>query len=65
MNLFHIEPLMEPGHVDMILSAFCVLISSIGLFCIWHISHTRRLLDRQLRQHIRREWRRLNQGGDN
>ena len=65
MSLFQIQLLKEAAQVDLILGALYVVIGSLGLLCIWHISHTRRLLDRQMRQHIRREWRRLNQGGDN
>ena len=65
MSLFQIELLREIAQVDMILGALYVVIGSLGLLCIWHISHTRRLLDRQNRQQIRREWRKLNLRGLN
>jgi hypothetical protein len=65
MSLFQIELLRETAQVDMVLGALYVVIGSLGLLCIWHISHTRRLLDRQNRQQIRREWRKLNLRGLN
>jgi len=65
MSLFQIELLQETAQVDMILGALYVVIGSLGLLCIWHVSHTRRLLDRQNRQQIRREWRKLNLRGLN
>jgi hypothetical protein len=65
MSLLQIELLKEAAQVDLILGALYVAIGSLGLLCIWHISHTRRLLDRQNRQQIRREWRKLNLRGLN
>jgi hypothetical protein len=65
VSLFQIQLLKEAAQVDMILGALYVAIGSLGLLCIWHISHTRRLLDRQNRQQIRREWRKLNLRGLN
>ena len=65
MSLFQIELLREIAQVDMILGALYVVIGSLGLLCIWHVSHTRRLLDKQNRQQIRREWRKLNLRGLN
>ena len=65
MSLFQIELLRETAQVDMILGVLYVIIGSLGLFCVWHISHTRRLLDKQNRQQIRREWRKLNLRGLN
>jgi hypothetical protein len=65
MSLQQIELLKQIAQVDLILGALYVVIGSLGLLCIWHISHTRRLLDRQNRQQIRREWRKLNLRGLN
>jgi len=65
MSLLQIELLKEAAQVDLVLGALYVAIGSLGLLCIWHISHTRRLLDRQNRQQIRREWRKLNLRGLN
>jgi hypothetical protein len=65
MSLLQIELLKEAAQVDLILGALYVAIGSLGLLCIWHISHTRRLLDRRNRQQIRREWRKLNLRGLN
>jgi hypothetical protein len=65
MSLFQIELLRETAQVDMIFGALYVVLGSVGLFCIWHVSHTRRQLDKQNRQQIRREWRKLNLRGLN
>jgi hypothetical protein len=65
VSLFQIQLLKEAAQVDMILGALYVTLGSLGLLCIWHISHTRRQLDKQNRQQIRREWRRLNLRGNN
>ena len=65
MSLLQIQLLKEAAQIDLILGALYVVIGSLGLLCIWHVSHTRRLLDRQNRQQIRREWRKLNLRGLN
>lgn len=65
MSLFQIQLLKEAAQVDLILGALYVVIGSFWLLCIWHISHTRRQLDKQNRQQIRREWRKLNLRGMN
>lgn len=65
MSLQQIELLKQIAQVDLILGALYVVIGSLGLLCIWHISHTRRLLNKQNRQQIRREWRKLNLRGLN
>ena len=65
MSIQQIQLIREMAEVDMILGALYVTLGSLGLLCIWHISHTRRQLDKQNRQQIRREWRRLNLRGNN
>ena len=65
MSLFQIQLLKEAAQVDLILGALYVAIGSLGLLCIWHISHTHRQLEKQNRQQIRREWRKLNLRGMN
>ena len=65
MSLFQIQLLKEAAQVDLILGALYVVIGSLGLLCIWHVSHTRRQLEKQNRQQIRREWRKLNLRGLN
>ena len=65
MSLLQIELLKEAAQVDLVLGALYVTLGSLGLLCIWHISHTRRQLEKQNRQQIRREWRRLNLRGNN
>jgi hypothetical protein len=65
MSLLQIELLKEAAQVDLVLGALYVTLGSFGLLCIWHISHTRRQLERQNRQQIRREWRKLNLRGNN
>ena len=65
MSLVQIELLKEAAQVDLVLGALYVVLGSFGLLCIWHISHTRRQLEKQNRQQIRREWRRLNLRGNN
>jgi hypothetical protein len=65
MSLLQIELLKEAAQVDMVLGAAYVVLGSFGLLCIWHISHTRRQLEKQNRQQIRREWRKLNLRGNN
>ena len=65
MSLLQIELLKEAAQVDLVLGALYVVLGSLGLLCIWHISNTRRQLDKQNRQQIRREWRRLNLRGNN
>jgi hypothetical protein len=65
MTIHQIQLIREMAEVDMILGALYVTLGSLGLLCIWHISHTRRQLEKQNRQQIRREWRRLNLRGNN
>lgn len=65
MSLLQIELLKEAAQVDLVLGALYVTLGSFGLLCIWHISHTRRQLEKQSRQQIRREWRKLNLRGNN
>ena len=65
MSLLQIELLKEAAQVDLVLGALYVTLGSFGLLCIWHISHTRRQLERQNRQQIRRGWRKLNLRGNN
>jgi hypothetical protein len=65
MSLLQIELLKEAAQVDLVLGALYVVLGSFGLLCIWHISHTRRQLDKQNRQQIRREWGKLNLRGNN
>jgi len=65
MTIHQIQLIREMAEVDMILGALYVVLGSLGLLCIWHISHTRRQLDKQNRQQIRREWRKLNLRGNN
>lgn len=65
MSLLQIELLKEAAQADMILGALYVVLGSLGLLCIWHFSHERRLLERQRKAQIRREWRALNVRGLN
>ena len=65
MSIQQLLVMREMAEVDMILGALYVVLGSLGLLCIWHISHTRRQLDKRSRQQIRREWRRLNLRGNN
>ncbi len=65
MSIQQLLVMREMAEVDMILGALYVVLGSLGLLCIWHISHTRRQLDKQNRQQIRREWRKLNLRGNN
>jgi hypothetical protein len=65
MSLLQIELLKEAAQVDLVLGALYVVLGSLGLLCIWHISHTRRQLEKQNRQQIRRKWGKLNLRGNN
>ena len=65
MSIQQLLVMREMAEVDMILGALYVVLGSFGLLCIWHISHTRRQLEKQNRQQIRREWRKLNLRGLN
>jgi hypothetical protein len=65
MSLLQIELLKEAAQVDLVLGALYVTLGSFGLLCIWHISHTRRQLEKQNRQQIRRKWGKLNLRGNN
>jgi hypothetical protein len=65
MSIQQLLVMREMAEVDMILGTLYSVVGSLGLLCIWHVSHTRRLLDRQNRQQIRREWRKLNLRGLN
>jgi hypothetical protein len=65
MSIQQIQLIREMAEVDLVLGALYVVLGSLGLLCIWHISHTRRQLDKQNRQQIRREWGKLNLRGNN
>jgi hypothetical protein len=65
MSIQQLLVMREMAEVDMILGALYVVLGSLGLLCIWHVSHTRRQLEKQNRQQIRREWRKLNLRGMN
>jgi hypothetical protein len=65
MSIQQLLVMREMAEVDMILGALYVVLGSLGLLCIWHVSHTRRQLEKQNRQQIRREWRKLNLRGNN
>jgi hypothetical protein len=65
MSLLQIELLKEAAQADMILGALYLVLGSLGMMCLWHFSHTRRQLEKQNRQQIRREWRKLNLRGNN
>ncbi len=65
MSIQQLLVMREMAEVDMVLGVLYVVLGSLGLLCIWHISHTRRQLEKQNRQQIRREWRKLNLRGNN
>ena len=65
MSIQQLLVMREMAEVDMILGALYVVLGSLGLLCIWHISHTRRQLEKQNRQQIRRKWGKLNLRGNN
>ena len=65
MSIQQIQLIREMAEVDLVLGALYVVLGSFWLLCIWHISHMRRQLDKQNRQQIRREWRKLNLRGMN
>jgi hypothetical protein len=65
MSTFQLEAIQKAGEVDVILGVIYILLGSLGLLILWHFSHERRLLERQRRAQIRREWRALNVRGLN
>ncbi len=65
MSIQQLLVMREMAEVDMILGALYSVVGSICLLCIWHVSHTRRQLEKQNRKQIRREWRALNLRGLN
>jgi hypothetical protein len=65
MSIEQILVMKEMASVDIILGALYLTLGSLGLLCVWHVSHTRRQLEKQNRQQIRREWRKLNLRGQN
>ena len=65
MSAFQLEAIKKAGEVDVILGVLYILLGSLGLLILWHFSHERRLLERQRKAQIRREWRALNVRGLN
>ncbi len=65
MSIFQLEAIQKAGEVDVILGVIYILLGSLGLLILWHFSHERRLLERQRKAQIRREWRALNVRGLN
>ena len=65
MSTFQLEAIQKAGEVDVILGVIYILLGSLGLLILWHFSHERRLLERQRKAQIRREWRALNVRGLN
>ncbi|MBV5345167.1 MAG: hypothetical protein JZU63_06380 [Rhodoferax sp.] len=65
MSIFQLEAIQKAGEVDVILGVLYILLGSLGLLILWHFSHERRLLERQRKAQIRREWRALNLRGLN
>ena len=65
MSTFQLEAIQKAGEVDVILGVIYLLLGTLGLLILWHFSHERRLLDRQRKAQIRREWRKLNLRGMN
>lgn len=65
MSTFQLEAIQKAGEVDVILGVIYLLLGTLGLLILWHFSHERRLLDRQRKAQIRREWRALNVRGLN
>jgi hypothetical protein len=60
-----LEAISRASEIDVILGVIYILLGSLGLLILWHFSHERRLLDRQRKAQIRREWRALNVRGLN
>ena len=65
MSTFQLEAISRASEVDVILGVIYILLGSLGLLILWHFSHERRLLERQRKAQIRREWRALNVRGLN
>ena len=65
MSAFQLEAIQKAGEVDVIIGVIYILLGSLGLLILWHFSHERRLLERQRKAQIRREWRALNLRGLN
>ena len=65
MSTFQLEAIQKAGEVDVILGVIYLLLGTLGLLILWHFSHERRLLERQRKAQIRREWRALNVRGLN
>jgi hypothetical protein len=65
MSTLQLEAMQKAGEGDMLLGIIYIILGALGLLILWHFSHERRLLDRQRRQQIRREWRALNVRGLN
>jgi hypothetical protein len=65
MSTFQLEAISRASEIDVILGVIYLLLGSLGLLILWHFSHERRLLERQRKAQIRREWRALNVRGLN
>ena len=65
MSTFQLEAISRASEIDVILGVLYLLLGSLGLLILWHFSHERRLLERQRKAQIRREWRALNVRGLN
>ena len=65
MSTFQLEAISRASEIDVILGVIYLLLGSLGLLILWHFSHERRLLERQRKAQIRREWRALNLRGLN
>ena len=65
MSTFQLEAISRASEIDVILGVLYILLGSLGLLILWHFSHERRLLERQRKAQIRREWRALNVRGLN
>ena len=65
MSTFQLETISRASEIDVILGVIYLLLGSLGLLILWHFSHERRLLERQRKAQIRREWRALNVRGLN
>jgi hypothetical protein len=65
VSTFQLEAISRASEIDVILGVLYLLLGSLGLLILWHFSHERRLLERQRKAQIRREWRALNVRGLN
>ncbi len=65
MIILQLEAISRASEIDVILGVIYILLGSLGLLILWHFSHERRLLERQRKAQIRREWRALNVRGLN